>query len=328
MPRPAGRRPHTRKLPKNRKMCTPGGRRPQHLAFHPSSSAGTLLCQVPPPASVAEERPRPTAVSRIGRPNRFAPRRARVRFRLPPVATMRTLTRGRGRSRRGSEPAAPVVGLGPIPREFVKHFQVMPGLPHFARRYRGEADAELEVRRHRHHHPPFRREQRVRNHPASPMASLGVQAVPRTSQRVRPVLFIKAIQRNRCGVEVPLPDRRAGLNLPRVPRPPHDDLPGPRDPSAIRVRRSGRESSRSMRRATGQSSYFMPSRLTPRRAVPSRRRYPAFSWMRSMPSETPWDAAGTVTAPTGKSLSSPSEHIRLTDDHWLDNIEVVSLRLP
>lgn len=90
IPRPTGRRPHRRKLQENRKMCTPGGRTPQHLAFEPSSDTGTHPRQVPASPSFAEERPRhagrphqpagtpssgTNSVSRTGNPPSASPRR-------------------------------------------------------------------------------------------------------------------------------------------------------------------------------------------------------------------------------------------------------------
>ena len=62
------------------------------------------------------------------------------------------------------------------------------------------------------------------------------------------------------------PSRQFPRSVP-APRP---ASPGVATHPRYRVRRSRREGSRSMRRATGQSSYFMPSRLTPNQAVPSR----------------------------------------------------------
>ena len=74
-------------------------------------------------------------------------------------------------------------------------------------------------------------------------------------QSIRPALTIEAIQRVRRGAEVRLPDWRSGGILPRVTRALHVDLMGSCAPSAQRVRRGGREISRSMSRATGRSSY-------------------------------------------------------------------------
>jgi len=61
----------------------------------------------------------------------------------------------------------------------------------------------------------------------------GVQAFPRASQGIRPVLTIEAIRRALRGAEIRLPDWRSGGILPRVTRPLHGDFIGSCDPFAI-----------------------------------------------------------------------------------------------
>lgn len=73
-----------------------------------------------------------------------------------------------------------------------------------------------------------RRVPRVRPRPsASPCADatapLGVQAVSRAPQRVRPFPSTETVQRDRRGGDVPLPDPNPVPGLPRIPRPAHDD---------------------------------------------------------------------------------------------------------
>jgi len=61
-----------------------------------------------------------------------------------------------------------------------------------------------------------------------------------------------------------------------------------------------------MSRATGQSAYFMPLRLTPSQTKSSPGRYPAFHWTPSLPSEmprTPRDGLAEVPSAASEDVS-------------------------
>ena len=174
--------------------------------------------------------------------------------------------------------APPATALPPrlFSHEPIDRLQILPRQPHRTRRYSPERHADLEVRAHIHLNlsfpgVPFRREQRDRNLPATPMLPPGIQTFPRASQDIRPALTIKAIQRDRRGGDIRLLDPASGGVLPHASRAQITvTLSGLATFGRYRVRRSGREISRLMSRATGQSSYFMPSRLTPNQTAPSR----------------------------------------------------------
>lgn len=157
------------------------------------------------------------------------------------------------------------VGLGAMagPR-----LQVVPRLLHRPSRDLDQRRPDLQVRAHIHLNPSFRRvpcrgEQRHRDLPAAAKSLPGVQAFPRASQGFRPALAVNPIQRDRRGGEIRLLDPGSG-GVPATRRAQSTvTLSRLATCWRYRVRRSGREISRSMSRATGQPSYFMPSRLTP-----------------------------------------------------------------
>ena len=122
--------------------------------------------------------------------------------------------------------------------ELVHPLQILPRPPHRASRDRGERCPDLEVRAHIHLDPsfpgvPFRREQRDRNLPAAATLPPWVQAFPRAPQGIRPAPTIEAIQRDRRGGDIRLPDPAPHGVLPRVARPGHGDSIGSRNPQAI-----------------------------------------------------------------------------------------------
>ena len=115
--------------------------------------------------------------------------------------------------------------------ELVKRFQVVPRLSHRPSRNPATRHPDLQVRAHIHLNLSFprvlsRSEQCDRDLPAATKLPLRVQAFPRPSQGIRPAVTVGAIQRDRRGDDIRLPDPASGGDLPRVARPDHGDRIG------------------------------------------------------------------------------------------------------